>query len=125
MLRSRLTAGTLTPVALENLDYQSPEMAADFKTRIGRPWHHIPRRIDEAACTECGDCVEVCPVGAVTLGPMPEFGDTCFDCFNCIRLCPENAITPAFPLTAIEEMIRNRVQTINEEPVSQVFPAEL
>jgi ferredoxin/flavodoxin len=120
-VQSQLSAGTLTPMPPASLDYQPTELATEFKAKITQPWMHIPRTVDEQACNECGDCVKDCPVGAITLSPMPEFGDTCFDCFNCIRLCPENAIVPAFPIAAIEEVIRERVKNINEQPLSQVF----
>ena len=119
----RLSAGTLTPVALESLDYQPTELAAEFKAKMGQPWMHIPRTVDEQVCNECGECAELCPADAITLNPLPEFGNACFDCFNCIRLCPENAITPAIPLATIESIIRERVQTINEQPLFQVFVA--
>ncbi len=122
-LHSGLSAGTLTPLALEVLDYQPPELAAEFKAKIARPWVNIPKTVDKQACTECGNCVEDCPVGAIILKPTPEFGDACFSCFNCIRLCPEEAIAPVLPLAKIEAMIRERVRSINEQPLSQVFSA--
>jgi ferredoxin len=123
-LVGRLEKGTLVPLAPEELDYHSPDLAAELKAKIGRPWANIPRTVDPDACTECGDCAEVCPVGTITLSPLPEFGDSCFDCFNCIRLCPENALTPAVPLVTIESFIRQRVATIDEQPVTQLFLTE-
>lgn len=28
--------------------------------------------IDAAACTGCGDCIPICPVASLSLGPAPE-----------------------------------------------------
>jgi len=120
-LQTRLAAGLSETLPLEALDYQSEERASEFKAKIGQPWAIIPKMVDEDACTECGTCAEVCPVAAIDLNPLPEFDATCFDCFNCIRLCPETAIQPAVPLPNIEAMIRERVQTINEQPMTQTF----
>lgn len=122
-VRSRLCAGTLTPMPPGTLDYHASELAAELKAKINQPWTNIPRTVDEVACTECGDCVDDCPVGAITLSPLPVFDDACFDCFSCIRLCPENAIVPAYPIAKIEEVIRERARSVNEQPLSQVFLA--
>ncbi len=123
VLERQLRAGSLRPLDVATLDYQPPELASRLKDRLGQPWMNIPRSVDAHACTECGDCAAGCPVGAVSLTPLPEFGDGCFDCFNCIRLCPEDAIKPAIPITSIEEMIRERVRRIDEQPLTQVFVA--
>lgn len=120
-LQTQIATGKFQPLPLEALDYQSEERAREFKTKIGQPWAITPKTVDEDACTECGICVEVCPVAAIDLNPLPEFDDTCFDCFNCIRLCPETAIHPPVPLEKIEAKIRERVQTINEQPMTQTF----
>jgi ferredoxin len=81
----------------------------------------IPKTIDEAACTQCGICETGCPVSAVVLAPGPVFQAHCFDCFNCVRECPEDATISSVPLEKIEAMIRQRVETFNESPSTQVF----
>ena len=124
ILQRQFSACALEPIPLETLDYQPAELASEFKAKITQPWMNIPKTVDEHACTECGDCVEYCPVGAITLSPLPEFSEACFSCFNCVRLCPEGAITPAIPIAKIEEMIRERVKSINEQPLSQIFSTD-
>lgn len=123
-LQARLTAGTLTPLALAELDYHPPELSAEFKTKMAQPWKGIPRTVDETICDECGECAQNCPADAITLNPTPEFSDACFHCLNCIRVCPKDAITPTPSIAALEKMIRNRVETINEQPKSQLFVSD-
>lgn len=123
-LNGQLNSGTLTPLDLTTLDYQPPELAKKFREQLAQPRKGIPRTVDEDLCDECGECAQHCPADAITLNPTPSFGEACFDCCNCIRLCPKEAITPAFPLPAVEAMIRERVKTINEQPPSQSFLAD-
>jgi len=48
--------------------------------------------IDE--CTACGLCVEVCPVGAITVDDFAVVNPgECTDCGSCVGECPSNAIT--------------------------------
>lgn len=50
------------------------------------------RSVDAEACTQCGICVETCPVGAVSLRGLPVFDDTCIGCWACFNNCPTHAI---------------------------------
>lgn len=54
----------------------------------------IPR-VDEAACTACGRCAEVCQYHAITvLGKkVLVFPQLCHACGSCRTQCPEDAIT--------------------------------
>lgn len=45
------------------------------------------------ACTACGLCLDVCPIGAVHEGdPVYVIDDTCCDFEECVLECPEEAI---------------------------------
>jgi ferredoxin/flavodoxin len=117
----RTTNATAKPMPLSDLDYQPETIGTDFKKKLDQPWMIIPKTIDEEACTLCGTCEAVCPVGAVALEPGPVFNVRCFDCFKCIRECPEEAIISSVPLEKIEAMIRGRVKTFNERPLTQIY----
>jgi uncharacterized protein len=71
----------------------------------GGDWHHGRGKMhflmgeimqwDEDKCTLCHDCLNVCPVGAIT---FPEDVYTvdkekCWRCGRCARVCPVEAIT--------------------------------
>ena len=120
-LHSRFDSNDVPVLSLDELDYQPPERAAKMKNRINAPWYIIPKNVGSESCTQCGICAEECPVNAVSLNPYPEFDQNCIDCFNCIRLCPENAIASSVSIDDIADIIRKRVRTINERPLTQVF----
>jgi len=46
----------------------------------------------EERCIRCGDCVENCPAGALTLEPEFNISDKCIVCFCCVELCTEGAL---------------------------------
>lgn len=48
--------------------------------------------IDECACSQCGVCAMVCPIGNITFSPWPEVGSRCLTCGACYHNCPEGAI---------------------------------
>jgi ferredoxin len=54
------------------------------------------RYIDETRCTACGQCVPLCPMGAIHLGLEVSSIDPheCSECGTCLRanVCPEDAI---------------------------------
>jgi ferredoxin len=47
------------------------------------------------ACTTCGLCLDVCPIGAISEGdPAFVIDDTCCDFEECLVECPDDAIVP-------------------------------
>jgi NAD-dependent dihydropyrimidine dehydrogenase PreA subunit len=52
--------------------------------------------IDVAHCTGCGECIEACPAGALTLADGLAHVDQglCTGCQACVAACPEAAIQP-------------------------------
>lgn len=42
-------------------------------------------------CIQCGDCIEACPVGAVSSNDQ---GDVfvCIHCGRCVQFCPQNCL---------------------------------
>ena len=55
---------------------------------------YFMRETDEDECTECGACVEICPVDALEMDDGPPIVDEewCIGCGVCAYICPEQAI---------------------------------
>jgi ferredoxin len=51
--------------------------------------------INKEKCTGCGNCVDVCPVEALSIKNEKAFvdNDECIDCGACVNTCPEGAIS--------------------------------
>lgn len=49
---------------------------------------------DPELCTDCGSCVDQCPVSALSMNDhLPQVdAETCIICFCCQEICPEKAI---------------------------------
>ena len=121
VLSHRLRDGELQDLDLHVLDYNREELKGELQAALEKPWPIMPKAVDGQICTECGVYADGCPVQTITLNPLPEFGDDCIDCFNCVRLCPEEAIASETSLEEIGEMVRRRVLTVNEPPLTEAF----
>ncbi len=68
-------------------------------------------RIELSVCTACGQCVAVCPPGAVGVAfcadgswvPVIDEG-RCTRCFDCEAACPERAIEIPFEIVTEERI---------------------
>jgi NAD-dependent dihydropyrimidine dehydrogenase PreA subunit len=51
-------------------------------------------KADPELCTACGQCIDHCPVSALSMkGTVPVVdADTCITCFCCQEICPEKAM---------------------------------
>lgn len=50
-------------------------------------------KVDENKCTGCGLCLDVCPVGAITVDTVAKIDPgLCAGCLVCINECPNDAI---------------------------------
>ena len=51
-------------------------------------------KIDKEKCTECGACVEVCPVDAIKMkNEKVVINEECVECGVCVNECSNKAIT--------------------------------
>jgi NAD-dependent dihydropyrimidine dehydrogenase PreA subunit/flavodoxin len=50
-------------------------------------------KINTSACTNCGTCIKLCPIGNISMESFPVFSDRCQQCMRCISFCPTEAIT--------------------------------
>jgi ferredoxin len=81
---------------------------------------NLPLKLNTEMCTQCGVCVDSCPVENIALSSYPEFSDRCILCFNCIRSCETNAVTsPTLPM--IDPCLRERLQFFNEPQETRFF----
>lgn len=108
-------------IPLTDLAYHPPALhqAMEKRTFEDAKGDFPKRRINEALCTQCGVCKEMCPADAVTYETHLQIGPNCFFCFNCVRHCPEGAIDA--DLAAVKDKAPARARQISEEPQTRVF----
>jgi len=120
-VHTKLLSNNIQPIHLGDLNYQPKEIQESMqKINIKLVKEMLPpRHLDEEACTQCGTCVEVCPAGAITCDPYPQFGEECFLCYNCVRLCEAGALKT--DLSQIENRLQERAKNMAEQPLSQIM----
>ncbi len=60
---------------------------------LGSKFSWIRRRVNEASCVKCGDCVKTCPMGAINPETIQHDPAECIMCMDCAAPCPKTAIT--------------------------------
>ncbi len=48
--------------------------------------------VDKSLCKKCKLCVELCPVGNITMEEYPKYDTHCSACMRCISFCPTGAV---------------------------------
>ena len=109
---------TLAPSVL---DYQAQPLRDQMaQSSFEQAKSRFPqRKVLIERCTQCGVCVENCPVEAIQLTDAPEIGPVCIHCLNCVRLCPESAIVA--DLLPVYERLHALAEKIKERPCTQIY----
>jgi ferredoxin/flavodoxin len=120
-VNAKLKLGNAPALNLSLLSYQPEEIRSSQEKGDFESAKRLfpPMRINPETCTQCGVCVDLCPVGAVTLSPYPRISSSCISCYNCVRGCPEGAISA--DLKSAFSHIRGAAEKFHEQPQTQIF----
>jgi MinD superfamily P-loop ATPase len=85
------------PVCAVDLDVEEPNLHLFLQPAItGSETAYMPVPVvDEAKCTYCGACSELCQFKAISVfnQVILTFPEMCHGCGGCMAICPEKAIT--------------------------------
>ena len=91
-----LLAARGVAVRLLDADVEEPDCHLFLHPHIERcePVRVLVPEVDDARCTTCGVCAEVCAFHAITVigSTVLVFPELCHSCGACALLCPEKAI---------------------------------
>jgi len=91
-----LLASRGVTVRLLDADVEEPDCHLFLHPQVERrePVRVLVPQVDEARCTACGVCAEVCAFKAITVigSTVLVFPELCHSCGACELLCPEKAI---------------------------------
>ena len=94
---ARVAADAGRRVQLLDCDVEEPDCALFLRPQVHRtlPVELSIPEVDEAVCTHCGTCSDVCEFHAIISLPTTVlvFPELCHSCGACTLLCPEHAIT--------------------------------
>ena len=81
--------------------------------------------VDEARCTGCGLCTDVCPTGAISVvdGVARVEQSLCRECEECLSACPNGALLALREPTVAEKPAPVRAPAPTPIPVRPVAPA--
>jgi len=85
------------PVCAVDLDVEEPNLHLFLQPNLtGRETAYMTvPQVDEAKCTYCGACSELCQFKAISVinRLVLTFPEMCHGCGGCMAICPEKAIT--------------------------------
>jgi MinD superfamily P-loop ATPase len=91
-----LIASESCSCTLLDADVEAPNAALFLNPSIdeSQPVELLIPEVDEARCSHCGRCAEVCQYHAIAALPAKTlvFADLCHGCGSCALQCPEEAI---------------------------------
>lgn len=73
---------------IESFTFEAPGFMPDRPPSAGNPFSPTT---DTDLCTDCGQCVTACPVGAVSEDPAHTTSEVCLGCMACLKVCPVEA----------------------------------
>lgn len=68
--------------------------------------HHVEIAYYPSLCIGCSACVEACPAGAQTMGPVKIRRELCVGCGNCVDTCYAGALVRFGDHVSVEEVLR-------------------
>jgi ferredoxin len=86
---------------------------------IARKVYHLRENIIKpivvnSKCTQCLKCMELCPVNAIEMNPLPQLNKNCINCFCCYENCPDDAIQLISPWY-FRPLVRKRLAGLSLE----------
>ena len=86
------------PVLAVDLDVEEPNLHLFLHPAIAgsAPAHLTVPVVDEAKCTYCGACSDLCQFKAISVmgQVLLTFPEMCHGCGGCLAVCPEKALSP-------------------------------
>src|SRR5215475_8742872 len=88
--------------------------------------------IDQQKCVACGNCVAVCPMGAISIDPVQNRAfvntDECVECYTCFRGMSMEKLNPTF-VRSVRRLLKLFRLRFDPEPdvcpTSAITPDEL
>ncbi len=116
-LRGLDSLDAMPPVSVPgNFPYAEPKNLLLIKE--ARAVVSLTPETDLGACTQCGQCAEVCPTGAISEDDVTKTDKwQCMICFACVKACPEGARQMKDPY------FRAAIQQLHEECRERKEPA--
>jgi ferredoxin len=95
-------------------------------------WFHCPMQIDPQRCVACGNCVPVCPMGAISIDPARNRArvnsEECVECYTCFRGMSMEKLNPTL-VRGFRSMLKLFRLRFDPEPdvcpTSAITPDEL